>query len=66
MLILVGRVVDPTASLAIDAGVGTAPAPPVLTSHGDLLARRPDVREEPRPGGAAAPSPRQPGAPGLP
>lgn len=44
LLILVGRVIDPTASLAIDADVGAAPAPPVLVP-GDLLTRRPDVRE---------------------
>lgn len=44
LLILVGRVVDPTASLAIDASVGTAPAPPAFVP-GDLLTRRPDVRE---------------------
>lgn len=44
LLILVGRVVDPTASIAIAADVGVAPAPPALVP-GDLLARRPDVRE---------------------
>lgn len=44
LLILVGRVVDPTASLSIDANVGAAPAPPTLVP-GDLLTRRPDVRE---------------------
>jgi len=44
LLILVGRVVDPTASLSIEASVGAAPAPPTLLP-GDLLTRRPDVRE---------------------
>lgn len=44
LLILVGRVVDPTAALTIDASVGAAPAPPTLLP-GDLLTRRPDVRE---------------------
>ncbi|TCS14934.1 TolC family protein [Caulobacter sp. BK020] len=44
LLILVGRVVEPTASLSIDASVGAAPAPPTLVP-GDLLTRRPDVRE---------------------
>jgi len=44
LLILVGKVVDPTTSLAFDASVGTAPAPPALVP-GDLLTRRPDVRE---------------------
>lgn len=44
LLILVGRVVDPTASLALDATVGVPPAAPTLVP-GDLLVRRPDVRE---------------------
>lgn len=44
LLILVGRIVDPTASLPIQASVGQAPVPPTLVP-GDLLARRPDVRE---------------------
>lgn len=44
LLILVGRVVEPTASLPIAAEVGAAPAPPTLVP-GDLLTRRPDVRE---------------------
>jgi outer membrane protein TolC len=44
LLILVGRVVDPTTSIAIAADVGVAPAPPSLVP-GDLLTRRPDVRE---------------------
>lgn len=43
LLILVGRAVEPTGNLPIDAEVGTVPAVPT-TLPGDLLARRPDVR----------------------
>ncbi len=41
---LIGRGSDPLASLPIEAGAGPAPLPPASTP-GDILARRPDVRE---------------------
>jgi len=44
LLILVGRGIDPVASLGIDAHVGEPPPIPAAVP-GDLLARRPDVRE---------------------
>jgi multidrug efflux system outer membrane protein len=44
LLVLVGKGVDPLATLPADAQAGTAPALPV-TVPADLLARRPDVRE---------------------
>jgi NodT family efflux transporter outer membrane factor (OMF) lipoprotein len=44
LLILAGRIVEPTANIAVDASVGDLPpAPDTLPS--DLLKRRPDVRE---------------------
>ena len=43
LLILVGRAVEPTANLPVDASVGTPPEPPGVVP-GELLARRPDVR----------------------
>jgi NodT family efflux transporter outer membrane factor (OMF) lipoprotein len=44
LLILVGRGADPVASLALPPSTVVIPAPPP-TTPGDLLARRPDVRE---------------------
>ncbi len=44
LLVLVGKGVDPLASLPADAEAGAPPALPV-TVPSDLLARRPDVRE---------------------
>jgi multidrug efflux system outer membrane protein len=44
LLILVGRVVDPTNSLDIAPSVGQAPNPPA-SFPAQLLARRPDIRE---------------------
>jgi NodT family efflux transporter outer membrane factor (OMF) lipoprotein len=44
LLILVGRGIDPLASLPVDA-VLDAPPPVPATVPGELLARRPDVRE---------------------
>jgi len=44
LLVLVGKGVDPLATLPADAVAGTPPAIPV-TVPSDLLARRPDVRE---------------------
>jgi NodT family efflux transporter outer membrane factor (OMF) lipoprotein len=44
LLVLVGRGVDPLASLPADAQAGVPPAVPA-TVPSDLLARRPDVRE---------------------
>ena len=44
LLILVGRPFEPTANLPLDAVVYEPPATPA-TLPGDLLARRPDVRE---------------------
>jgi outer membrane protein, multidrug efflux system len=44
LLVLVGKGVDPLATLPADAVAGTPPALPV-TVPSDLLARRPDVRE---------------------
>jgi outer membrane protein TolC len=44
LLILVGRGVDPLASLPVDAELDMAPPVPA-TIPGDLLGRRPDVRE---------------------
>ncbi|MGA2951493.1 MAG: TolC family protein [Caulobacteraceae bacterium] len=44
LLILVGRPFEPTANLPIDAEVSVPPAIPAAVP-GDLLARRPDVRE---------------------
>lgn len=44
LLILVGRGIEPTANLAVDAQAPDAPPPPSAIP-GDLLARRPDVRE---------------------
>ena len=44
LLILVGRGIDPTASLPVEARAPDAPAPPAAIP-GDLLSRRPDVRE---------------------
>ena len=43
LLILVGRAIEPTANLPIEAEVGAVPEVPA-TLPGDLLARRPDVR----------------------
>ena len=44
LLILVGRGIDPLASLPVDAALD-APPPVPATVPGELLARRPDVRE---------------------
>jgi len=44
LLILTGRVVEPTANIAVAPNVGQPPAIP-QTIPGDLLARRPDVRQ---------------------
>ena len=44
LLILVGRGIDPTTTLTVDAQAPAAPRPPSAIP-GDLLARRPDVRE---------------------
>jgi NodT family efflux transporter outer membrane factor (OMF) lipoprotein len=44
LLVLIGDGVQPIASLPVDASAGTAPAPP-QTVPGQLLERRPDVRE---------------------
>jgi NodT family efflux transporter outer membrane factor (OMF) lipoprotein len=44
LLILVGRPFDPTANLPVDATVYSPPETPAAVP-GDLLARRPDVRE---------------------
>ncbi|MCI3181228.1 transporter [Caulobacter sp. CCUG 60055] len=44
LLVLVGRGADPLDSLPAAAAVGTAPPPPAAVP-GDLLARRPDVRQ---------------------
>lgn len=44
LLILVGRGIDPLASLPVDARLDLAPPVPA-TIPGDLLGRRPDVRE---------------------
>ncbi|MEO8925754.1 MAG: TolC family protein, partial [Caulobacteraceae bacterium] len=44
LLILVGRGIDPTASLPVEASAAAAPSPPAAIP-GDLLERRPDVRE---------------------
>jgi len=44
LLILVGRGIAPTASLPVEAAAPDAPRPPAAIP-GDLLARRPDVRE---------------------
>jgi outer membrane protein TolC len=44
LLVLVGRGSDPLDSLPIEAVAGEAPLPPASTP-GDILARRPDVRE---------------------
>ncbi|MBN9319500.1 MAG: transporter [Caulobacterales bacterium 68-7] len=44
LLILTGRGVEPTASLTTEPNVGVAPAVPA-TVPGDLLERRPDVRQ---------------------
>jgi NodT family efflux transporter outer membrane factor (OMF) lipoprotein len=44
LLILVGRGVDPLASLPVDASLDVAPPVPA-TIPGELLGRRPDVRE---------------------
>lgn len=44
LLILVGRGIDPLASLDVDAVLATPPAIPAAVP-GELLARRPDVRE---------------------
>jgi outer membrane protein, multidrug efflux system len=44
LLLLLGRATDPLAVLSIPANVGTPPAAPAALP-GDLLARRPDVRE---------------------
>ena len=44
LLILAGRIVEPTANIAVDASVGNLPpVPDSLPS--ELLKRRPDVRE---------------------
>lgn len=45
LLILVGRPFEPTANLPLDASVG-APPPIPAAVPGELLARRPDVREQ--------------------
>ncbi len=44
LLILVGHGIDPTSSLPIDASIGDPPPTPSAIP-GDLLSRRPDVRE---------------------
>lgn len=44
LLVLVGRGTDPLANLPVDASVGEAPPAP-RTLPGELLGRRPDVRE---------------------
>jgi NodT family efflux transporter outer membrane factor (OMF) lipoprotein len=44
LLILTGRIVEPTANIAVTPEVGLLPAVPA-TIPGELLARRPDVRE---------------------
>ena len=44
LLILAGRTIEPTASVAIDASVGKLPAVPEAIPS-ELLKRRPDVRE---------------------
>ena len=44
LLILVGRGIEPTANLPVDAQVGAIPEAPVAIP-GELLARRPDVRQ---------------------
>jgi NodT family efflux transporter outer membrane factor (OMF) lipoprotein len=44
LLLLVGRATDPLADLPVPASVGMPPTPPAAVP-GDLLARRPDVRE---------------------
>jgi NodT family efflux transporter outer membrane factor (OMF) lipoprotein len=44
LLILVGQGIEPTASLPVDAVVGLVPEVPA-TIPGELLARRPDVRQ---------------------
>lgn len=44
LLVLVGRGTDPLANLPVEASVGEAPPAP-RTLPGELLARRPDVRE---------------------
>ncbi|KSB88134.1 transporter [Caulobacter vibrioides] len=44
LLILVGRGIDPLASLSVDAALAEPPAIPAAVP-GELLARRPDVRE---------------------
>lgn len=44
LLILVGRGIEPTANLPVDAQVGAIPQPPAAIP-GELLARRPDVRQ---------------------
>ncbi len=44
LLILVGRGIEPTVNLAVDAQVGAIPEVPA-TIPGELLARRPDVRQ---------------------
>ncbi|WP_374534334.1 TolC family protein [Phenylobacterium sp.] len=43
LLILVGRAIEPTANLPVDASVGAPPEVPAVVP-GELLARRPDVR----------------------
>jgi multidrug efflux system outer membrane protein len=44
LLILAGRIVEPTANISITPNVGAAPAVPIV-APGVLLTRRPDVRE---------------------
>lgn len=44
LLVLIGRGADPSSSLPIEAKVSPPPAVPA-TAPGDILARRPDVRE---------------------
>ncbi|MGZ3375311.1 MAG: efflux transporter outer membrane subunit [Phenylobacterium sp.] len=44
LLILAGRIVEPTANVAVDASVGALPSVP-NSLPSDLLKRRPDVRE---------------------
>jgi multidrug efflux system outer membrane protein len=44
LLILTGRGIEPTSSLSAEPSVGAAPAAPVAVP-GDILARRPDVRQ---------------------
>ena len=44
LLILAGRIVEPTANITVDASVGNLPPVPE-TLPSDLLKRRPDVRE---------------------